>query len=311
MLGLRSVVATVRNAWRPQAASGNDLGAFDWKKLAEQYSDPVPVPVERLEAAKAAIREFIPKAEAHGGQHYLEVHLERLAMTLAMMPPPFRTSRILELGCYMQMTPYLKRFAGYEDVRGAYFGPAGKTERKAIAFPDGYFTCFLDKFDAEKDPFPYPDDHFDAILAGEVIEHFLSDPMHMLLECRRTLVERGSLIVTTPNAGCISTVARALYGENNPQNWAQYAKPKLNEAPEVGHMREYTAAELPKALTAAGFEVKRLFTVFDPQYESHLRFLPPLEANDYPTRLRGQQIYCEAVKNSALPVDRYPYFLYD
>jgi 2-polyprenyl-3-methyl-5-hydroxy-6-metoxy-1,4-benzoquinol methylase len=42
------------------------------------------------------------------------------------------------------------------------------------------FACDIDHFNAEKDPFPYPAEHFTTVLCCELIEHLAEDPMHMM-----------------------------------------------------------------------------------------------------------------------------------
>jgi SAM-dependent methyltransferase len=243
-------------------------------------------------------------------QQYLEKHIPRLARTVALVPPPQGTGRVLELGCYMQLTPLLDRLCGYREVRGAYYGPLGRTDRKTMPFHGGEFSCYVDHFDAERDRFPYPDGHFDLVVAGEVIEHLTYDPMHLLLESRRVLVEGGYLLVTTPNVGSITSVAKTLDGRDNPQIFFLYKRPQPNEEPEIGHVREYTAYELGEAVKAAGFEVVQLFTTFIAEFATHLPLLRFLEANGYSTANRGEQSWCLARKRSGLPVDRYPFFIY-
>lgn len=79
----------------------------------------------------------------------------------------------------------------------------------------------IDLFDAEKDVYPYPDKHFDTLLAWESFEHFLHDPMHMLLESSRVLVDHGTLILTTPNVASYTAVARIPRMNNNPQLYSR------------------------------------------------------------------------------------------
>ncbi len=45
---------------------------------------------------------------------------------------------------------------------------------------------------------PYPDDSFDVVSAGEVIEH-IYDPDRLLAETRRVLRPGGHVVLTTPN----------------------------------------------------------------------------------------------------------------
>ncbi|MDP9170317.1 MAG: class I SAM-dependent methyltransferase, partial [Acidobacteriota bacterium] len=258
-----------------------------------------PFDKQRLADAEAALRQM--KMPDAGAQAYLEKHIPRLARTLALVPPPGETGRVLELGCYMQLTPLLDRLCGYGEVRGAYYGPAGKIDRKTIDFPDRPFSCLIDHFDAERDPFPYPDEHFDLVIAGEIIEHMIYDPMHLLTESRRVLREGGTLVLSTPNVGSITSVAKALDGYDNPQIFFLYKRPVENEPPDIGHMREYTAHEMGLAVKAAGFEVTQLFTTHIAEFASHLPLLNFLAENGYPTELRGEQTWCVARKRSALP----------
>jgi len=273
-----------------------------------QSLEPSPEPFDavRLKRAEEALHNM-PTPDA-GAKAYLEKHIPRLARTLALAPSPESTSRVLELGCYMQITPLLQRLLGYKEVRGAFFGKLGRTDHKTIQFPDGKFECDVDHFDAERDPFPYPDGHFDLVIAGEIIEHMTRDPMHLMLEARRVLRDGGYLLLTTPNAGSITSVAKALDGRDNPQIFFLYKRPDGED--EIGHVREYTVHELGLTARAAGFEVQKLFTTFIEEFSSHQPLLKFLEASGYDPENRGEQSWCLAVKRESLPVDRYPYFIY-
>jgi SAM-dependent methyltransferase len=272
------------------------------------HASPGPFDDAKLREAEAALHGLEMPDE--GAKAYLEKHIPRLARTLALVPPPGTTGRVLELGCYMQITPLLQRLCGYREVRGAYYGTAGRVDHKRVAFPDGDFTCEVDHFDAERDRFPYADGHFDLVVAGEIIEHLLYDPMHLLLESRRVLREGGYLLVTTPNVGSITSVAKTLDGHDNPQIFFLYKRPVEGEPPDVGHVREYTMYELGRAVKAAGLEVTQLFTTFIDEYSSHLPLLKFLEASGYDTENRGEQSWCLAIKRASLPVERYPFFIY-
>jgi SAM-dependent methyltransferase len=274
-------------------------------------SVPTDAPAELFDGrlvqrAEEALRTLPATEETRA---YLEKHISRLAKTIALAPAAGNTGRALELGCYMQITPFLAKLRGYREVRGAYYGPLGRIDRKTVQLPDGEFTCYVDLFDAERDRFPYPDGHFDLVVAGEIIEHMAYDPMWLLVESRRVLAEGGRLLISTPNAASLANIAKALDGRDNPQIFPHYKHPDPR-VPEIGHVHEYTAHELRRTVECAGFETERLFTTYLDEYQGHRHLLRLLEQNGYSLRDRGEQTWCVAVKRSSLPVDRYPAFLY-
>jgi SAM-dependent methyltransferase len=243
-----------------------------------------------------------------GSRTYLAIHLHRTARTLAMAPPPARTARALELGAYGYMASGLGCVGGYREVPCAYLGTAGQhISRPVLAAGKEIFRCEFHLFDAERDRFPYPDAHFDLILACEVLEHLARDPVHMLLECSRVLDDNGALLVTTPNTVSYTSVARALTASGNPQIYSVYGY----EQSESPHVREYTPEELRDALAAAGFGVESLFTEIIEGCDANVWVAELLRRLDLPTTLRGEQIYCLARKKPGMPITRYPRFLYE
>lgn len=283
------------------------------KRLLEK-PPPEPVVIDRETAPEPVrapeIREFLltldhPNDAARG---YFEIHLARTVRTLGLVPPATRSGRALELGAYGHMGPALRWVLGYKEVRGAYLGPVGQTASKTIwAGGKALGEMPIDLFNAEKDVYPYPDGHFETVLVCEVFEHMLFDPMHLLLECRRVLEDLGLLILTTPNVVSKTAVARVLHANANPQLYSQYPHAET----ETPHVREYTPGELSEALAAAGFDVEYLFTETPPGYEGNEWVYELLCQNKFPTRQRGEQMFCVARKRGDLPVTRYPAFLYD
>jgi len=276
--------------------------SLKWKSRA---SDGRPDPLAELEAA---LRKLQPNDPATAS--YFEKHLPRLKRTLSLVPRPSGSGRVLELGCYLQMTPVLQLHHGYREVRGADYG-AGTTQRKAVQYADTRFEMDIDLFDAERDTYPYPANHFELVLACEVIEHMLFDPMHLLLEARRVLEEGGRILITTPNIASLTSVARVLHGHDNPQIHSKYKIPVAGSSQVAQHMREYTLAELGEAVRDAGFEIEKLFTEPIAEYGFYQPLLLFLEENGYNPADRGEQSYCLARKRSSLPVTRYPQFLYE
>ncbi len=277
--------------------------------LAEK--EPAVAPRRLYEEIKSFLRSVdVPNEDA---RKYREIHMERIARTLSMTPPPGQTKRVLELGAYMQMTPVLQCVLGYEEVRGAYYGPAGRVDTKTITVGGKeVFRCYVDLFDAEKDRFPYQDRQYDTVLACEIIEHLLHDPMFMLLEINRVLVDGGALVLTTPNVASFTAVARLLECIGHPQLYSAYPNPYGEyKDSEIPHVREYTPQELGEAVRSAGFEIEYLFTEKIAGYNSDVLTRAFLESNGYSTALRGEQIYVVARKRAGAEITRYPSFLYD
>jgi SAM-dependent methyltransferase len=288
--------------------------------LSRRYESSVarrnPMPVSarpaELDAALYTAMEQLRGLDLPAGDNreYFLKHLPRLARTLTLVPPPKTSGRILELGCYMQITPFLQLWRGYPEVRGAYYGPLSRADRGVASVRGERFEAPIDLFDAERDRYPYDDGSFETVLACELIEHLLRDPMHLVLECRRILEDGGRLIVTTPNVASLTSVARVLHGYDNPQISSAYRRPHADAPEEAPHVREYTAFELRDTLEAGGFEIDALFTEPIAELEMNRPMWNFLEDHGYNSSLRGEQTYCVAVKRSHLPVTRYPRFLY-
>jgi glycosyltransferase involved in cell wall biosynthesis/SAM-dependent methyltransferase len=242
---------------------------------------------------------------------YLDTHQTRLLKTLEITPRGGPCDRILEMGAYLQITPSLHTRLGYGEVRGCYYGPSGRVERRAVTSQEGEpFDCLVDLFDAEKDSYPYPDDHYATVLCGELIEHLFEDPMHMMGEINRILKPGGHLVLTTPNAAGLRAIAAILQGYH-PGFFPAYIRPAESGEVDARHNREYTPREIRQLFEAAGFDVTLLETGEfrdDPHPElgwvSHLLKRYWLE-----TELRGDGIY--AVGRKTGPVrERYPTWLY-
>lgn len=244
---------------------------------------------------------------------YAETHITRLERTLNITPPGGPEDRVLEMGAYMQMTPALRGKLGYGEVRGCYYGPAGRVDHREARSASGEtFRCEVDLFDAEKDRFPYPDGHFATVLCCELLEHLPSDPMFAMAEINRILRSGGHVVLTTPNVASLRAL-RAILEGYHPGFFPAYIRPAEAGADvEARHAREYTPREMHHLLVDSGFEVVRLETgefLDEPRPEerwvAHM-----LERYQLPKHLRGDGIY--AVGRKTGPVaKRYPAWLYE
>lgn len=240
---------------------------------------------------------------------YVDQHRQRLIRTLSFLPLGDPRSRALELGSYLHMAAAMQLVLGYGVVRPAYYAPTIGCHTRSLPIKGQQpFTARIDLFDVELHAYPYPDSSFDLVLCCEVIEHLLHDPIHMLTECWRVLTDGGLLLVTTPNTVSLTSVWAALDGRHNPQVFSQYPVKGNSDTP---HVREYTPHEVAQALRSAGFQVEALITERMEETLHATWVADILSANGFDNGLRGEQIYCLARKSSqAMPVDRFPEFLY-
>jgi 2-polyprenyl-6-hydroxyphenyl methylase/3-demethylubiquinone-9 3-methyltransferase len=90
---------------------------------------------------------------------------------------------------------------------------------------------------------PLPDAGFDAVWAGETIEH-VADTARWLSELRRVLRSGGSLILSTPAHGPLTRLALAL----SARRFGRHFDPRAD------HLRFYTRHTLTALLEDFGFE---------------------------------------------------------
>ena len=291
----------------------------NWNLVAQRYAWflegkkwPETKPPEAAAPAVAVPIEYIAEwtPSENGSRQYIETHQTRLEKTLAITPPGTESDRILEMGAYLQITPALHSKLGYGEVRGCYYGPAGETKHRTVRSESGEeFSCEIDLFNAELDPFPYLKEHFKTVLCCELLEHLPSDPMHMMTEIHRILKPGGYLVLTTPNIASVRSIAAVLQGFH-PQLFSTYLRPKDGET-DARHHREYTAGEIRQLLENSGFEVTLLETgPFREEPKPEFAWVEHLlDRYILSKELRGEGIYAVGRKTGAVR-ERYPGWLY-
>jgi glycosyltransferase involved in cell wall biosynthesis/SAM-dependent methyltransferase len=240
---------------------------------------------------------------------YFGAHSVRLIRTLQLIPRGDSNSRILELGCYMQITPALRGLLGYGEVRGGYMGTAGGWHRSSATAADGEeFHCRIDLFNCEIDRFPYADGSFDTVICCELLEHLQKDPMHMMSEIHRVLKPNGTLVLTTPNAVSLRSLRSILLGVH-PNLFSKYVMPTL--LPETMHVREYTPKELLRLFADAGFSIQYIdTTAYGPRPGIYQTITRAIRLMKRYTRLREDCVYLVGQKTNPVGA-RYPSWLYE
>ena len=239
---------------------------------------------------------------------YFEGHLHRFLGTLDFLPHAARPGmRALELGTASHyMTPALKRWKGYEQVRCAdvWEGEAQCTRR--VVSKDGReeHTFTVDNFDLQSPRWPYDEESFDLVLLCEILEHLVSDPMNVLAGINRVLKVGGQLLLTVPNIAAGKGVESILRGES-PYIYGKY-QPGGRSTDR--HNREYAPQEIVRFAAAAGFRLVKLRT-FNSWWQ-HGRELALLAVGGFPVAFRGDTIFYLGRKECGVR-ERYPDEFYE
>ncbi|MCL0089688.1 methyltransferase domain-containing protein, partial [Dehalococcoidia bacterium] len=157
----------------------------------------------------------------------------------------YKFDRILDVGCGDgNFSILLKDASNAKEVYGIEISEKGVESARR----NGVKALQLD---IDEDDFPFEDDYFDAIFAGEVIEH-LWDPDHLFDELYRTLRRGGLCVITTPNLASIHNRIALLFGF---QPWT--ISVSLRHA--VGHLYEVREGDhIPWADHIRGFTYRAL-----------------------------------------------------
>jgi SAM-dependent methyltransferase len=106
--------------------------------------------------------------------------------------------------------------------------------------------------DIEREPLPFKEHSVATIALCATFEHLRVDPFFALEEMRRVLQPNGTLYLTTPNLYRLGNIVSFALGRGlafDPIR--EYGK--LRSVGHMGHVREYTASEVRRFLTGAGF----------------------------------------------------------
>ncbi|MEM2293782.1 MAG: class I SAM-dependent methyltransferase [Nitrososphaerota archaeon] len=117
----------------------------------------------------------------------------------------YRFERILDVGCGDgNFSMLIGEACKAKEVYGIEVSERGVE----MARKNGV-KCF--QLDVDLEDFPFEDNFFDAVFAGELIEH-LFDPDHFLDEVYRVLRPEGIFVLSTPNLASIHNRIALLFG---------------------------------------------------------------------------------------------------
>jgi len=257
--------------------------------------------VSHPQQLEQVLRAFL--SEDPNEQSYFATHIRRYVTTLQILPPGNASMRLLELGAaFHHVTPALQQCKGYGEVRCSdiWSGDAQETRQISSRAGNQTFSFVVDNFDVQRQPWPYADATFDAVLCCEMLEHLHTDPMGLFAEISRILKPDGTLLLTTPNLASAHAVEETMRG-GSPYG---YGKFEVGGKPTDRHNREYTASEVERLATAAGFSAKQVRTQ-DFYWPGKREVLRSLAVAGHPIARRGDCTILLAQKRGPVR-ERYP-----
>jgi 2-polyprenyl-3-methyl-5-hydroxy-6-metoxy-1,4-benzoquinol methylase len=191
------------------------------------------------------------------GVNYNAVHYRqnrnRYQNMIEAVLPLSKSGKILDIGagfCYL--TKFFK-FQGYEVYAIDFFyGDLPKIRCEQNHIPFFYLNI-------EVDDLPFGKEFFDAIILGEVIEHFTYTPRIPLRKIKKVLKKDGILILTTPNIFRIFELLRILSGYNLYNNLISPYREKpiwyRGKRFYYRHNKLYSMKALRQTLMQSGFRI--------------------------------------------------------
>ncbi len=164
--------------------------------------------------------------------------------------------KILDVGCGDGFLGKLIKEKFNSEVHGLDISnKALKTAKK-----NGIITK---KFNLEGKKWPYKNNFFDVVIAGDIIEH-LYDTEKFVQEAYRVLKKGGIFLVSTPNINCYYNRLLVLFGKM--PIWIEAApnliftpfSDRFEEIYNTGHVRVFNRYSLSKLLKTFGFHVEKI-----------------------------------------------------
>ena len=246
-------------------------------------------------------------AASIGDDPYLATHAQRFRQTLASIPPASAPGmRAIEVGTYGFFLKAMRKIGGYDRVDGAIFESTTpqKILTRTYEFDDEREEFTLYNANLEHECLPMAAEQYDLLLAPEILEHMPVDPIGFMSELNRVLKTNGRIILTTPNVASIENIFRILWRQI-PNSYYYYRSGRHSDR----HNLEYGPDLLMKLMKNCGFEVERIWTEYS-WFAPRPELLEWIEAAGFPTELRGDNLFVQAVKTGGIE-ERFPSFLYD
>lgn len=113
-------------------------------------------------------------------------------------------------------------------------------------------SCEMVRVDCDREPLPFDNDRFDAVVFTETFEHLYVNPLRVVEEIHRVLKPGGFVYLTTPNLIGLRPLTKT-FMKGTVADDAYGVLAGIKAGGMIGHFREYTPKEIQRILTMSGF----------------------------------------------------------
>ena len=194
-------------------------------------------------------------------------HLEKIKNIIKLIDN--KPKRVLDVGCGDGWVGALIKKEFGSEVHGMDILDKALIKAKK----NGLITK---KFDLSKSKWPYKNNYFDLIIAGDIIEH-IYDTDNFVKECRRVLKKGGKLIVSIPNINSYLNRLLILIGKY--PLYVDYSTKKsiYKYVLVTGHVKVFNKKTITRLLADNSFKIDKIkgsyFVINKELFKSKLNFL--------------------------------------
>lgn len=109
-------------------------------------------------------------------------------------------------------------------------------------------------------PSPFDPESFDFVIFMDVLEHLKLPPGRTIVTLASLIKQGGALVLTAPNLARYENIAKLIGGKSILEAFREDLPDEADVTDHVGHIREYTIAEVIEYVENSGLVIEQLLT---------------------------------------------------